>query len=122
MAIVHTLVHVSILICFFASVLQLRDLFANSSMISTELKILSERLYAQVNIDSNDEGQLQKKRQTTPTRYLLLAPVVYTVNILNRTMSIENVTEEIRSVNDSAERSEIIGYNAVGMCVKILFV
>lgn len=85
-------------------------------MISTELTILSERLY------SSDEGQFQKKRQTTPTRYLLLAPVVYTVNILNRTMSIENVTKEIRSVNNFSESSEIIGYNAVGMYVKILFV
>ena len=90
-------------------------------MIYTELIILPERLYAQVNTDVNDVGQSQVKRQITSARYSLLAPVIYTVNVLNRNLSVENVTDMIESVDDSAETSEIIGFNAVGMCVKIFF-
>ena len=90
-------------------------------MIYTELIILPERLYVRVNTDVIDVGQSQVKRQITSARYSLLAPVIYTVNVLNRNLSVENVTDMIESVDDSAETSEIIEFNAVGMCVKIFF-
>ena len=78
-------------------------------MIFTDLRILSDRLYV----------ELTEKRQVTSMRYSLLAPVIYTVNIINRTMSVDNITEMIRDVDVSTNREEIIGFNAVGMYIKI---
>ena len=78
-------------------------------MIFTDLRILSDRLYVELN----------KKRQVTSMRYSLLAPVIYTVNIINRTMSVDNITEMIRDVEVSTNREEIIGFNAVGTYIKI---
>ena len=77
-------------------------------MIFTDLTILSDRLYVELN----------KKRQVTSMRYSLLAPVIYTVNIINRTMSVENITQMIRHIDISTSREEIIGFNAVGTYIK----
>ena len=76
-------------------------------MIFTDLRILSDRLYVELN----------KKIQVTSMGYSWLAPVIYTVNIINRTIPVENVTQMIRDVNASTFREEIIGFNAVGMYV-----
>ena len=80
-------------------------------MISTELTFLSDRLYV-------PNTRLVKKRQTSSTRYSLLAPVIFTVNIMNGTTSAENVEEMIRSIDDFTDEREIhqiIGFNSVGM-------
>lgn len=78
----------------------------NSSLISTELTVLSDRLYT--------DTRLQKKRQISSMRYSLLAPVIFTVNVMNRTTSAENITEMIRSTDVFTEEIEIIGFNSVG--------
>ena len=89
-------------------------------MISTELTILPDRIYIQTISDIDIDTRLQKKRQVSSMRYSLLAPVIFTVNILNRTTSAEIVFEMIRSTTDvSTDRSEIIGFNSVGMCIHI---
>ena len=93
--------------------LQLRSLYNDSSLISTELTVLSDRLFTNIDIDE----RLQKKRQISDIRYLLLAPVIFTVNIMNRAMSAENVTQMIRNVDISI--NEIIGFNSVGMCTYV---
>ena len=78
-------------------------------MISTELTVLSDRLYV-------PNTGLPKKRQiTSSTRYSLLAPVIFTVNIMDRATSAENVEKMIRRTDGFTNQSEIIGFNSVGM-------
>lgn len=81
------------------------------SSISTELTVLSDRLYVQTNIDSSGD----QKRQTRSTKYSILAPVVFTINIMNDTALAEDVTNTIETLDDSTSRNEIVGFNAVGM-------
>ena len=94
--------------------LQLKTLYNDSSLISTKLTILSDRLYVQ----DTDAGS-QNKRQITSRDYSILAPVIFTVTIMNSTISAENVTQMIRSINVSSNRKEIIGFNGVGMLIAL---
>ena len=82
--------------------------YDNVSSISTEIRILSDRLYVQTNTDSNIA-----KRQTSSVQYSILAPVVFIAKVMNRTL-VESVTHDIRSINDSANRNETIEITAVG--------
>ena len=96
-------------------------------MISTTT-ILSDRLYVQVapTFADGDIIRIQKKRQIS-TRYSLLAPVIFTVNIMSREILTSNVTETVRSIvtqtvrNIDAlpERDEVVGFNPVG---KLLYI
>lgn len=88
-------------------------------MISTELTVLSSRLYVQT-----QDNRYAKKRQVVSISYSVLAPVVLTVNIINNMISIESITQVIRSVDNSVNSSEIIGFNPVGMyiCTYISFI
>ena len=65
----------------------------------------------QANTDNN-----VAKRQTASTQYLILAPVIFTANVLNSTLE-ENVTRAVSSIDVSTNRndSETIEFNAVGM-------
>ena len=87
-------------------------------MISTKLTILSDRLYVQDTNDNDDAG-LQNKRQIISRDYSILAPVIFTVTIMNSTISAENVTQMIRNINVSSNRNEIIGFNGVGMLIPL---
>ena len=80
-------------------------------MISTELTVLSDRLYVPT-------SRIPAKRQVSSMQYSLLAPVIFTANIMNRTTSAENVTQMIRSADIVSADSEIIGFNSVGMCIR----
>ena len=84
-------------------------------MISTELTVLSDRLY--VPTITNIYSRIPAKRQVSSMQYSLLAPVIFTANIMNRTTSAENVTQMIRSADIVSADSEIIGFNSVGMCI-----
>ena len=96
--------------------MQLKTLYNDSS---TKLTILSDRLYVQDTIDNNNDAGSQNKRQITSRDYSILAPVIFTVTILNSTISAENVTQMIRSINVSSNRNEIIGFNGVGMLITL---
>jgi len=76
-------------------------------LITTQLTTLSDRLYAQ----TLDTVLVSKKRQITSARYSILAPIIFTVNIMNGTRSAENVSETIRNIDTRTSRSEIIGFN-----------
>ena len=80
-------------------------------MISTELTILSDRLYVQAN---NTDTASQNKRQITSRDYSILAPVIFTVTIMNSTVSAENINQMIRNIDVSSNRNEVIGFNGVG--------
>ena len=82
--------------------------YKNISSISTELRILPDRLYAQTYTDSNIA-----KRQTSSIQYSIVAPVVFVAKVVNRTL-VQSVTHDIRSINDSTNRNETIEFNAVG--------
>ena len=82
--------------------------YENISSISTELRILPDRLYAQIDTDSNIA-----KRPTSSIQYSILAPVVFIAKVMNRTL-VESVTNDIRSINDSTNRNETIEFTAVG--------
>ena len=82
--------------------------YKNISSISTELRILPDRLYAQTYTDSNIA-----KRQTSSIQYSIVAPVVFVAKVVNRTL-VQTVTHDIRSINDSTNRNETIEFNAVG--------
>ena len=84
--------------------------YGNVSSVSSELRILPDRLYyVQTNTDSNIA-----KRQTASLQYSMLAPVIFTANIMNTSL-VENVTHDIRSINVSTNRNETIEFKAVGM-------
>ena len=80
-------------------------------MVSTTLTILPDRLFVQQNSADGNTA----KRQITPMQYSIMAPVIFTANLMNGSTSVENVTQAIRNIDVSANRSEIIGFNAVGM-------
>ena len=82
--------------------------YENISSISTELRILPDRLYVQIDTDSNIA-----KRQISSIQYSILAPVVFVAKVMNRTL-VESVTHDIRSINDSTNRNETIEFTAVG--------
>ena len=82
--------------------------YDNVSSISTEIRILPDRLYVQTNTDSNIA-----KRQTSSLQYSILAPVVFIAKVMNRTL-VESVTHDIRSINNSTNRNETIEITAVG--------
>ena len=82
--------------------------YENISSISTELIILPDRLYVQIDTDTNIA-----KRQTSSIHYSILAPVVFVAKVMNRTL-VESVTNDIRSINDSTNRNETIEFTAVG--------
>ena len=65
----------------------------------------------QTNTDSNIA-----KRQTASIQYSILAPVIFTANVMNSTL-IENVTLAVSSIDISTSRndSETIEFKAVGM-------
>ena len=96
---------------------QLRRLFNNSPLISTELTILPDQLYVlQSTTDSNANATSQNKgRQIGSVDYSLLVPVIFTVTIMDSTVSIEYVIQMIQSINASSNRDEIIRFNGVGM-------
>ena len=56
------------------------------------------------------------KRQTASIQYLILAPAIFTANIMNSTL-VENVTRAVSSIDVSTNGnySETIEFNAVGM-------
>ena len=94
--------------------LQLRTLYNDSSLISTELTILPDRLYIQAISDNDTDTVSQNKRQITPsTDYSILAPVILTVTIMNNAVSVENVTKMIQNID--IDINEVIGFNGVGM-------
>ena len=99
---------------------QLKRLYNDSSLISTTT-ILSNRLYVQT-IDSVNINRVQNKRQIS-TGYSLVAPVVFTVNIMNGiNLTSNNVTETIRNIVTQTidilpEIDEVIGFNSVGKCI-----
>ena len=98
--------------------LQLRTLYNDSSLISTELTILPDRLYIQAISDNDTNTVSQNKRQITPsTDYSILAPVILTVTIMNNAVSVENVTKMIQNIDIdvSSNGNEVIGFNGVGM-------
>ena len=72
------------------------------------LTILSDRIYVQTIVD-NDVGQI------VSINYSILAPVIVTMNILSNNLSAENITQIISSIDSSTNRSETVGFNAVGM-------
>ena len=80
-------------------------------MISTDLKILPDRLFIQANTDSNIA-----KRQTASIEYSILAPVIFTANVMNSTL-VDNVTQAVSSIDVStnSSESETIEFKAVGM-------
>ena len=82
--------------------------YENISSISTERIVLPDRLYVQIDTDSNIA-----KRQTSSIQYSILAPVVFVAKVMNRTL-VESVTNDIRSINDSTNRNETIEFTAVG--------
>ena len=98
--------------------LQLRTLYNDSSLISTELTILPDRLYIQAITDNDTDTVSQNKRQITSSRdYLILAPVILTVTIMNNAASVESVTQMIQNtdIGVSGKENEVIGFNGVGM-------
>ena len=86
--------------------------YDNIPSISTEQRVLPDRLYVQTDTDSNIT-----KRQTSSIQYSILAPVVFIANVMNRTL-VESVTHDFRSINDS-NRNETIEFTAVGMSYKL---
>ena len=50
-------------------------------------------------------------------QYSILIPVIFTVNVMNGTRSVENITQTIRNITN---KNEIIGFNAVGVLKKSL--
>ena len=103
---------------------QLNRSYDDSSLISTTT-ILSDRLYVQT-INSVNINRVQNKRQVS-TGYSLVAPVVFTVNIMNGINLANNVTETIRNIVTQTMRSidilpeidEVIGFNSVGKCIYV---
>ena len=79
------------------------------SSISTETRTLPDRLFVQANTVSNIA-----KRQTVSMQYTILAPVIFTANVMNSTL-VENVTLAVSSIDTSTSRNETIEFNAVGM-------
>ena len=104
-------------VCMSSSFVQLRALYNDSSLISTELTVLPDRLYTQAIIDNDTDTVSQNKRQITSSDYSILAPVILTVTIMNNTVSAENVTQMIRNIDIdvSGKGNEVIGFNGVGM-------
>ena len=93
-------------------------------MVSTTT-ILSDQLYAQSTTNINNVNRIQQKRQIS-TRYSLVSPVIFTVNIMSETNDLaNNITEAIRNIVTQAMRSidilpeidEVIGFNSVGTCI-----
>ena len=84
-------------------------MYDDVSSISTELRILPDRLFIQINTDSNTA-----RRQTASIQYSVVAPVIYTANVMNNTL-VENVTSDVRNINFSTDTDETIEFNAVGM-------
>lgn len=72
------------------------------------LTILSDRIYVQT-IVNNDVGQI------VSINYSILAPVIVTMNVLSNNLSAENITQIISSIDSSTNRSDTVGFNAVGM-------
>ena len=99
-------------------------MYNDSSLISTELTILPDRLYIQAIIDNDTDTVSQNKRQITSSRdYSILAPVILTVTIMNNVISVENVTQMIQNIDIdvSSNGNEVIGFNGVGMYVKAMY-
>ena len=93
---------------------QLKSLYDNESLISTELRILPDRLFIQANTDNNIS-----KRQIASIQYSILAPVIFAANILNNTL-VETVIRDIESINVFiTDRNETLELNAVGMLNKL---
>ena len=73
-------------------------------------------------MQSTNVNRIQQKRQIS-TRYSLVAPVIFTVNIMNEANDIANnitetirniVTQTMRSIDILPEIDEVIGFNSVG--------
>ena len=77
--------------------LQIIASYENETSVSIELVTLSDRLYAQIDVNLNN----------------ILAPVILTANIMNSTL-VENVSSRINSIGLD-DFSEIIQYNAEGL-------
>ena len=73
------------------------------------MRILPDRLFIQINTDSNIA-----RRQTASIQYSVVAPIIYTANVMNSIL-VENVTSDFRSINVSIDTNETIEFNAVGM-------
>ena len=82
----------------YALYLQLRKLYNNSKSVRGDLQTLSEGFEDRVS-----------KRQTETSN---LVPIVYTAQLLDDTISVEQVTQDIQNAISSGE---IIAFNAVGM-------
>jgi len=54
-------------------------------------------------------------------KYSILAPIIFTVNVMNNTRSVENISQTIRNIDATANRNDIIGFNIVGMLNYLTF-